>query len=390
MVFGFVGLFIMGATYQLLPLLKNTSLWRPRLAVTCLPLMVIGIAIQTVAHLLVPATIALSLAAVGALLQMAAVMIFTAVTIQTCRNAGESHITDRFVYSSLFWFNVAALANFFIFKAFEFPANRQSFLKNVAILNIPYRDIQLLGVAVVMIFGVSLAVLPRFFNLRMPSRAWCSFLFWGLNGSILIGAITFVAGMSSGNHFLLLFQWLTAIVLLIAAIGTPFQFGLFDFSGTQSNRSLKFIRAAYAWLIVAVAMLVLVPFYNFWIYPAFTGSTTTFSHAFYGAYRHALTVGFVMMMIIGISTRIVSLPGVVKPYRTSSLWVAFVLINLGNLIRVITEIGTDFIPASYLIMGFSGFVEIAGLILWSYELISNMRPSRTRDGQLTGTPAPLY
>lgn len=389
MVFGFVGLFIMGAAYHLLPMLKNTSLWRPRLARASLPLMVVGIAIQTIAHLIVPLQGALSLAAIAAALQIAAVFIFTIVTIQTCRIAIQANITDRFVYASLFWFNVAALANFFIFKAFEFPSSRQSFLLNVATFNIPYRDVQLLGIAIVMIFGVSLSVLPRFFNLRVPSRGWCTFLFWGLNGSIVVSAITFIVGMSSGKHLLLLFQWLTAIVLLIAAIGTPFQFGLFSTTHGNVDRSLKFVRAAYLWLIVAIAMLVLVPFYNFWIFPAFTGSTTTFSHAFYGAYRHALTVGFIMMMIIGISTRIVN-SSRDELHRTSSLWTAFILINLGNFTRVVTEVGTDFIPSSYAVMGFSGFVEIIGLILWSYDLISTMRSSRASQTQIAAAPVSSY
>jgi heme/copper-type cytochrome/quinol oxidase subunit 1 len=55
MVFGFVGFFIMGFAYQVFPRFKQTHLWRPGLAFASLPLMVAGIALQTVAHLIVPA-----------------------------------------------------------------------------------------------------------------------------------------------------------------------------------------------------------------------------------------------------------------------------------------------------------------------------------------------
>jgi hypothetical protein len=42
MVFGFVGFFIMGFAYQAFPRFKHTTLWRPRLAFSALPLMIAG------------------------------------------------------------------------------------------------------------------------------------------------------------------------------------------------------------------------------------------------------------------------------------------------------------------------------------------------------------
>jgi cbb3-type cytochrome oxidase subunit 1 len=51
MVFGFVGFFMMGVAYQVLPRLKNTRLWKPGLALASLPLMIAGIFLQTIAHL---------------------------------------------------------------------------------------------------------------------------------------------------------------------------------------------------------------------------------------------------------------------------------------------------------------------------------------------------
>jgi len=115
-------------------------------------------------------------------------------------------------------------------------------------------------------------------------------------------------------------------------------------------------------------MLVFVPIYNFAIYMPLTGSHIPFSHAFFGAYRHAITVGFIMMMIIGMSSRVVANGG-----QSSSLWPTFVLVNLGNILRVSFQIGTDFSPAAYSVMGISGFIEVVGLTLWAYELVRCMR-----------------
>ena len=134
------------------------------------------------------------------------------------------------------------------------------------------------------------------------------------------------------------------------------------------------------WLIMATLMLVFVPIYTFAIYMPLTGSAVPFSHAFFGAYRHAITVGFIMMMIVGMSSRLVA-----KSPNGNSLWLTFVLINVGNILRVSFQIGTDFSPAAYTVMGFSGFIEVIGLMLWAYELLRCMR----REDVKISSPVPL-
>jgi len=120
-------------------------------------------------------------------------------------------------------------------------------------------------------------------------------------------------------------------------------------------------------------MLVFVPMYNFGIFMPLTGSHIPFSHAFFGAYRHALTVGFVMMTIVGVSSKVVPTLSGVDVRRAPSLWPTFVLLNVGNMMRISFQIATDFTPHAYRIMGVSGFIEVVGLSLWAYELLKNMR-----------------
>src|SRR6266508_3546590 len=383
MVFGFVGFFIMGFAYQAFPRFKHTTLWRPRLAFSALPLMIAGILLQTVAHLLSPPS--LSLEILAATIQMASVVIFGMAIIMTARLAKKPEAYDRFVYATLGWFLLAAVANPVVFKLFELAGSRQELLFNLATFNIPYRDVQLLGIAVVMILGVALRLLPHAYGLREPSRRWQAFLFWGLNGSVLAGIVLFVAGMASGNHWLLMIQWLTTIVLFVIAVVTPFQYGLFGaVPENERDRGLKFIRAAYIWFIVATAMLVFTPIYNFGIYMPVTGSHVPFSHAFFGAYRHALTVGFILMMIVGVSSKVVPTLSGVDVRRANSLWPTFLLLNLGNLTRVSSQIATDFFPSAYSVMGFSGFIEVVGLTLWGYELFANMRAGRKLEREGSG------
>src|SRR6185369_11019125 len=171
------------------------------------PLMIVGILLQTIAHLLSPPS--LSLEIVAAAIQLTSVIIFVAAIAITLHRARKPESYDRFVYAALGWLVVAAIANPFVFKLFELAGTRQQLLFNLATFNIPYRDVQLLGIAVVMILGISLRLLPHAYGLREPSRQWVSFLFWGVNGSILGGAVFFIAGMTTGNHWLLIIHWLT-------------------------------------------------------------------------------------------------------------------------------------------------------------------------------------
>lgn len=383
MVSGFVGFFIMGFAYQAFPRFKHTSLWKPKLAFMSLPLMAGGIVMQTVAHLTVPSAASMPLEIIAAAIQLASVIIFALAIVKTARLANKPEVYDRFVYAALGWFLVAAIANPIIFKLFEFPGTREQLLFNLATFNIPYRDVQLIGIAVMMILGVTLRFLPHAYGLSELSKAWRDFLFWGVNTALIVGAISFIAGMAGGNHWLLTLQWLCGIALLIAAVGTPRQFRLFGpVPENQRDRGLKFIRAAFVWFIVATAMLVLVPVYNFGIYMPLTGSRIPFSHAFFGAYRHSITVGFIMMMIVGVSSRIVPALSGVDVRRTASLWPTFILLNVGNAMRVSFQIATDFTPSAYPIMGVSGFIEVVGLTLWAYELAGNMRVGRKLENQV--------
>lgn len=388
MVFGFVGFFIMGFAYQAFPRFKHTTLWRPKLAFTALPLMIAGILAQTAAHLMSPPS--LSLEIVAASIQGIAIVIFAIAIIMTAHRSGKAENYDRFVYAALGWFLLAAIANPVIFKLFELPGDRNQLLFNLATFNIPYRDVQLLGIAVVMILGVSIRLLPHAYGMREPSRAWQSFMFWGVNGSIFAGVILFIVGMTTQNYWLLMIQWLTTLVLLAVAVGTPKQFRLFGaVPENERDRGLKFIRMAYVWFILAAVMLVFTPIYNLMIYRPLTGAYAPFSHAYFGAYRHALTVGFIMMMIVGVSSKVVPTLSGVDVRRANSLWPTFVLLNVGNLTRVSSQIATDFSPSAYSIMGFSGFIEVVGLSLWGYELLSNMRAGKRLEREAPAHAGPV-
>jgi hypothetical protein len=88
-------------------------------------------------------------------------------------------------------------------------------------------------------------------------------------------------------------------------------------------------------------------------------------------------VGFISMMIVGVSSKVVPVLGGLDPHRLSSLRATFWLVNLGNSMRIIFQILTDSYSWAYPLMGISAWLEVTGLTLWAIDLWQAMagRPS---------------
>src|SRR5262249_1330430 len=150
----------------------------------------------------------------------------------------------------------------------------------VATYQAPLRDLQIHGLALFMILGVSLRMLPAVFGLpSIPDRrAW-----WALNllSTAVVGEVAmFLAYRWTGNRALataLTLPWsmFAAGVGLVVLPWKPWR------PFPEPDRSGKFVRAAYGWLAVSLAMLVLLPAYQ-----VLRGGA--FSHAYLGATRHAI------------------------------------------------------------------------------------------------------
>jgi hypothetical protein len=144
------------------------------------------------------------------------------------------------------------------------------------------------------------------------------------------------------------------------------------------------LRTAYGWLFISLAMLVLLPAYQFgllgWLAPESGAAKMGFSHAYYGATRHAITVGFVSLMIVGVAAKVVPTLNGISGRVLSPLWGPFLLINAGCTLRVVSQTLTDFTPAAFSFAGVSGLLEVTGLAIWGGHLwlIMSGRPRMKR------------
>lgn len=371
-IFGWVGLFVMGFAYQAFPRFKHTSLRYPGLALASFWLMLAGIVLRAGGQsflylwpgLLLPGLM-------GSVLEAAAVSLFLFVIWATLRNSGKPLAAyDLYIGSALGWFLVQAVYELVYFAATATAPDRESLLGLVATWQGPLRDIQIHGFILLMILGVSQRLFHYFYDLPAPT-AWKSVTgIVLLNAAVAGEAVGFVLMRTQGHVWVSL--WYPAVLVLAGTVAwLVYDWRLFS-PATDRDRSLKYLRTAYVWLFVSLGMLALLPVYQFGLLRAFAPDSQAaqigFSHAYYGAIRHAITVGFVSLMIMGVAAKVVPTLMGVNVHGLGALWLPFVLVNLGCCMRVGFQTLTDFTPQAFPIAGVSGMMEVTGLALWGLHV----------------------
>lgn len=362
-IFGWVGLFIMGIGYQAFARLWQTRLIAPKLAIAVFLAMTAGIILHTTGQALTGHWSAADpVAIVGGILELAAILTFTLQILATFR-AARQPITPSvgFIFMALFWFIAMAAMDLWHSHTTMTAPDRERLLWFVSTYQAPLRDMQVHGLSVFMILGVCIHLLPAMY--RVPSasarRLWIAFGL--LTFAVTAECLIFIAYRWTDLHILaafLMVPWLLlaigfGMVVLPWKLWRPFQ---------SADRSAKFIRTAYLWLGISITMLLLLP-----VYLAVT--KIPFSHAYYGSIRHAITVGFISLMIMGMAAKMVPALGGINPGRLSRLWGPFILINLGCFLRVSTQALTDLHPVFFSIIGLSGILEVLAIAWWSTDLI---------------------
>jgi hypothetical protein len=371
MIFGWVGLFVMGFAYQSFPRFKNTTLWRPELANASFYLMLAGIVARMAAELLQPRPAALALGSFAAVVELAAIGLFLFIVYRTALQSVELHNPyEKFLLASFGWFFLQAIVSDVFFFAKATAATQSELIRRIALVDGPLRDMQVLGFAALVIAGVSQRFVPRVYALAPPRRDRLNLIFVLMNLSLVLDIISYAAVVSTHNWYFAIGLELAYLIMPLWAVLLARQLGVCGRPG-NSDRSFKFIRAAYVWLIAATAMMPLFPLYG-----ALTRQV--FAHSYMGAQRQAITVGFISLMILGVSSRVVPILAGVDSKKLDSLWGPFLLINLGCAGRVGLQILTDFAPTvAYPLIGFTGFMEVLALAWWGIGLwrVMNLAPA---------------
>jgi|GEM_PF-241727 len=389
-IFGWVGLFVMGFAYQAFPRFKHTSLAWPRLAFATWGMMLAGLVIRSIAQpLAVTAAWAWWPAIAASVLEVAAVALFATIIGETWRRSRKGlTFYDGYILAALFWFVVQAVYES-IYLAATLSAQGDQLLALVATWQPALRDIQIHGFALLMILGVSQRIFHHFYGLREPNATLSRVMLVVLNAAVAGEVAGSILRRTSGEAWAWL--WYGSAVTLAAATVTLVANWRIFAPTAEADRSLKFLRAAYVWLFLSLGMLVMQPFYQHGLLALFAPDSAAarlgFSHAYYGAIRHAITVGFVSLMIVGVAAKVVPTLNGIHARQLSPLWGPFVLINLGCGLRVIGQTATDFTTLAFPVAGVSGLLEVTGLALWGVHLWLVMSGrAKLRTGRTSAEP----
>jgi heme/copper-type cytochrome/quinol oxidase subunit 1 len=99
---------------------------------------------------------------------------------------------------------------------------------------------------------------------------------------------------------------------------------------------------------------------------------------FVSAHTHAILVGFIMMMILGVALWLFPRPEKSDArYQPRMAEAAYWLLTVGTAMRVITEISRDHSSSPLLrwLVVLSSFAQIAGIGLFFYTMWSRIRPA---------------
>ncbi|MFZ0796553.1 MAG: NnrS family protein [Terriglobales bacterium] len=383
MVFGWVGMFVMGFAYQSFPRFKITTLWRPDLANLSFCLLATGIVTGMAADMLLPSGASFVLGGLSGGAEIAAVVLFLLVLYRTARQSLEPQSPyEKFIASSLLWFLLGTILNAVFLFAKATAHSQNDLITRIALIDGPLRDIQLLGFAALIIAGVSQRFVPQVYGLEQPGRDHLVLIFWLMNGSLILDVISHVLLLTTRNPYFAISLELSYLLMPVWAVLLARQIGVFS-KPSQTDRTFKFIRAAYVWLLISCGMMPLFPVYGLLTHQVF-------AHTYMGSHRHAFTVGFISMMILGVSSRIVPILAGVDSKQMNSLWVPFILFNFGCAGRVLLQVLTDFVPkVAYPLVGFTGFIEFAALLWWGVELWRTMNVAKASRAKLLSAPFPL-
>ena len=223
------------------------------------------------------------------------------------------------------------------------------------------------GFLVTTVWGFTARWIPVFLGLRPPSGR-----------ALVLATSVNTSGVALAMCGLLR---IAAILLLVGAAIAVYALRMLEKSVRPAklngvHRSFPFfIRSAYVWLMIAASL---------GICAFFSGDP---SGGIGGASRHALTVGFVSMVIFGVGQRVLpAFSGMKLLFSTRLMFLSMSLATLGCTMRVVSEVLAypGYLPAAWHCLPISAVIELTAFSLFALNLFVTF--ARRRETQ----PATLY
>lgn len=392
-IFGWMGLFTMGVALHVVPRLKAVTPFGRTLPLMVYGLVVAGVLLRVAAQPFGPGAVRdfLILAGGGSLLLGSGA--FAGAILRVLRQTQRpSEGFEPYLVAAAIWLVLGALAQL---VQMAYLVLRATIVVPDA-YNEPVLHILLVGFLGLFAMGISLRLLPAFLGVPNPSRRVMATALALVNSGLALRTVA-AAGVS-----VLSLTDLDPIVR-IGTLAEAAGFGVFAFAvwpwrrgrllanlpmSDASSGYRKFVQAAYLWLVVTAVVesgLAL---------RALGGTLPTYLEVSAG--RHALALGFLTLLAMGIALRVVPVFG-----GTQLAWprlgdAAFWLVLTSVTLRVGFSLGSAIEPAiSAGVVGLSGLLGTAGLLCWSAAIWRTLdrsdAPARHQERTQTSVarPAPV-
>jgi len=368
-IFGWVALFIMGVAYHVVPRFKATDLHRPDLARRTFWLMAGGLTARALAQSYARDAFASAAGAAGAAAELVAVCLFARIIAHTIASSQAPRAGfERYLLAGNLWFLLLATAN--LGSMLSMAVTGDPVIP--ARLNSALIHVEVVGFIGLWILGVSQRILPVFLGLRALGASLGRGVFWAINVGVALAAVAEISGAT-------VLRVPAALLELGAVLAFVLGTRVFWKSAPSPHPDPKpyyrrFIVAAHAWLVFAATLLAFTSLYEAAVAPL--------PHELTGSYRHAITVGFITAMMMGVASRIVPVFRGVPLQGVGLLDAAFWMLNAGCAIRVAFQGVAGFLGGPFtLISSLSAYLEIPAIALFSFVIW------RTLDTRLVTEPA---
>lgn len=362
--FGWTGLFVIGIALHSLPRMLQRPAPSSGRAAGIFGSILTGLLLGLVAQPLAAQPLFGALFVVSAFLQWAGVTLFAAYLVRIVGRPREAY--HALILAGTVWFWLGASAH----VGLAVLAGHSGDGIPPAPLNAAYLHAMTWGFLLSYVLAYSLRLLPAFTGMA-PAASRPA---WAALGLLVAGTALEVGARAAGAAALSF----TAALLTAGGVGAAlWALKLGSPALTEGDREagwlVCFARAAYTSLVLATVILV-----GLRAAEAFGSVPPLRHHAFGGASRHALTVGFISLMMVGVAWRILPIfSGAARPHP-ALLPAVFGLLVTGNLLRVGGQMASSLWGGGwYGVMGISGWLETLGVALFALDVLR----------LLSGTPA---
>jgi hypothetical protein len=229
-------------------------------------------------------------------------------------------------------------------------------------------DLAIFGFALNAIYGFGQRLLSGIVGSSTPRTRAIEATFWLHNAGVALRVLDQTRGMAFAGSL---------GIAVLAAGAFSYALGMRGFVRVRRSTPRpevgqamlrRYVQLAFFWLLAGMTMLLMADLY-------WRARGLLLPHAYLGAVRHALTVGFMTTLILGVGQRLLPILGhTLLPWPRLVL-PTFVLIAAGNLLRVLTELAAPRSATAFAIMPFSAVLELSALVLFSATALRTLWPA---------------